>query len=454
MKYEKWSLGYWLLKQYVRFANWLILKKTYVFGRERIPVNKPIIFAPNHQNALSDPMAVLLNTHFQPVWLARADIFNKSRFINLLLRFIKIIPVYRIRDGKENLNKNQETFSVSVKVLENNSALALFPEAAHSFKRQMLPHKKAVPRIAFMAEEQTNCQLDIQIIPTGIYYSHYWKFNRTIIVNFGEPIPLKKYRQMYKANPNAATIALKNDLYDAMLTLTINIKSKNYYSTFERIREIYGEHFLRRQAIKNTVLNRYKSDQFLVGKLDELEAENAESAALLSLAVNNLYEKINNLGLRSWLVKPKEKHFWKLILNLLLLIAGLPLFLYGLLFNGIPFFLIDRTIRKKVKDNSFWSTFFLVLGLILFPLFYMIEFFAVSWLIPGALLKIAFFVSLPFAGKLAFNWYILLRKTIGRFRLLRLKWFGHNQLNQLLKEKDVLFGKLDLLISSDSELNC
>lgn len=447
MKYEKWSLGYWFLKQYVRFANWLILKNTYVFGKERIPKNKPLIFAPNHQNALSDPMAVLLNTSFQPVWLGRADIFGKSKLVDTFLRFIKIIPVYRIRDGKENLNKNQETFSLSIKVLENNSALALFPEAAHSYKRQMLPHKKAVPRIAFMAEEQTNCQLDIQVVPTGIYYSHYWKFNRTLIVIFGEPIAVKKYRESYKDNPNAATIALKNDIYNALLPLTINIKSKKHYNEFERIREFYGKQFMMRQAKKSTLINRFKSDQLLVKKLDELEAKKSDSVTSLELGINNLYKKINKLGLRSWLISSNEKHLGKITVNFLLLLAGFPIFIYGFLFNCLPFFLIDRIVRKKVKDKSFWSTFFLVPGLILFPLFYLIEFLAVSWLLPGVLLKIGFIISLPFAGKLAFNWYILLRKTIGRFRLLRLKWIEPEKFNKLLKEKNQLFEQLDNLLS-------
>ena len=66
MKYEKWSFGYWCLKQYVIFADWLIYKKVIVTGKEKIPKNKSIVFAPNHQNALSDPLAILLNTRFQP----------------------------------------------------------------------------------------------------------------------------------------------------------------------------------------------------------------------------------------------------------------------------------------------------------------------------------------------------------------------------------------------------
>ncbi|WP_372950069.1 1-acyl-sn-glycerol-3-phosphate acyltransferase [Mariniphaga sp.] len=447
MKYEKWSLGYWFLKQYIKFADWLIHKKTIITGKEKIPDNKPIVFAPNHQNALSDPLAVLLYTRFQPVWLARADIFGKSKAVDSILKFMKIMPVYRLRDGKENLEKNEQTFSDSIKVLKHNFALALFPEAAHSAKRQMLVHKKAVPRIVFMAEEKTNNQLDIQIIPTGIYYSHYWKFNRTVIVNFGEPIPVKDFLNTYSGNPNAAVIALKNKIFDAILPLIIDINSKKYYEEFELIRKIYGRHFLNRQNLKYSVLNLFQSDQKLTVSLDKLETTQPDETQKIAEQAKNYIQLLNKLKLRNWLVEKNRNHAGMILLHSIVLLASLPLFLFGFIFNAIPFFLIDRIIRKKVKDKSFWSTFFLVAGIILFPLIYLLELLAVSWVIPGIWLKIAFLVSLPLAGKVAFRWYILLRKTMGRSRLLLLKWFKKESYNQLISKKENLFNKLDKLIS-------
>lgn len=448
MKYEKWSLGYWFLKQYIKFADWLIHKRIIISGKEKIPRNKPIVFAPNHQNALSDPMAVLLHTRFQPVWLARADIFGKSKVVDAILKFLKIMPVYRLRDGKENLEKNEQTFADSIKVLEHNFALALFPEAAHSAKRQMLVHKKAVPRIVFMAEEKTNNQLDIQIVPTGIYYSHYWKFNRTVIVNFGDPIPVKDFMKTYAENPNAAVIALKNKIYNAILPLTINVKSKRFYEEFEHIRKIYGRHFLNRQQLKTSSLNLFRSDQKFVDRLNELEETQPETTQKLVEQANNYMQLLRKLKLRNWLVDQTGNHAGKVLLHSIVLLAGLPLFLYGFIFNAIPFFLIDRLVRTKVKDKSFWSTYFLVAGIILFPVFYLLELFAVSWIIPGFWLKIAVLLTLPFAGKMAFNWYILLLKTIGRCRFLRLKWFNKAKYNQLITEKEKLFEQLDKHLSN------
>jgi 1-acyl-sn-glycerol-3-phosphate acyltransferase len=445
MKYEKWSLGYWCLKQYIIFADWLIHKKVIVTGKEKIPRDKPIVFAPNHQNTLSDPMAVLLHTRFQPVWLARADIF-KSKTINAILKFLKIMPVYRMRDGKENLAKNDKTFADSIKVLENNFALALFPEAAHSGKRQMLSHKKAVPRIVFMAEEKTNFSLDIQIIPTGIYYSHYWKFDRTLIVNFGDPIPVQNYIEQLKKNPNAATLALREEIETSIQPLVLNIASKKFYDEFEIIRSIYGKHLLKRKKIKNTTINRFQTDQSLSNNLDELEINFPEETTKLVEAAKSYNTKLKQLKIRDWLVDKSKNGVWKLFLNKFVLIIGLPLFLYGALFNIIPFLFIDRLIRKKVKDWTFWSSFFLAAGIVLFPLVYFIELMAVGWLLPGTGLKLLFLLSLPFSGKVAFKWYILFRKTMGRWRILRLKWFKSDVWKSLLNEKETIVEQLDNLI--------
>lgn len=446
MRYEKWSLGYYFLKKYVQFFDWFIYKRIVINGEENIPKEKPIVFAPNHQNALSDPMAILLNTKFQPVWLARADIF-KNKTAAKILRFMKIMPVYRMRDGKENLSKNDDTFSNSVKILENNFALGLFPEAAHTGRRQMIQHKKAVPRIVFMAEENSNEKLDIQIIPSGIYYSSYWKFNRTLIVNFGKPIAAKDFLDEYHKNPGTATLQLRDKIHESILPLVLNISSKKYYEDFETIREIYGRYYLQRKKEKYSVLNLFKSDQVMMARLDRLETQRPQDTEKLVDMVRDYSSNLKKVKIKSWLIDRHYHNTIKVFVNFILLIATLPLFLYGFIFNAIPFLAIDKIVRKKVKEVAFWSTFFQVLGLVLFPLFYIVELIAMWGFIPGIWLKIAFIVSLPFMGKLAFYWYILLLKTLGRTRLLYLKLFKRKVYYGLFKQKDLLLFKLDELIS-------
>lgn len=449
MKYEKWSIGYWLLKKYVCFADLIIHKRVIINGKENIPKDKPIVFAPNHQNALSDPMAVLLHTPYQPVWLARADIF-KNKTAAFILRFMKIMPVYRIRDGKDQLANNDTTFENSIKVLKSNGALALFPEAAHSGKRQMLSHKKAVPRIVFMAEEKSDENIDIHIIPTGIYYSSYWKFNRSVLVNLGEPIRVKDYLSGYHENANAATLALRDTLYKAIDQLTLNIRSKKHYSDFELIRKFYGKTFLAKQGFDYSPNALFRSDQKLCRKLDMLESSDPEQTELLAKQTREYQRLLKKHHLRNWLVDQPKNNFLKILQNKAILLIGLPVFLYGFILNFLPFIGIDTLVRKKVRDVAFWSTFTLLLGVLIFPLVYLIELWMLSGFIPGIWLKLGFLISAPFFGKVAFLWHILFRKTWGRTNLLSLKLFNKKAYQQLITRKKNLFDQLDKLLSDKS----
>jgi 1-acyl-sn-glycerol-3-phosphate acyltransferase len=369
MKYEKWSLGYFLLKGYVKLAHRLVHRKIIVTGKEKLPKGKPIVFVPNHQNALCDSLAILSNLPYQPVWLSRADIF-KNKAVRWILQFMKMMPIYRIRDGKENLGKNDQTFSDSIKVLENNFALALFPEAAHSGKRHMIPHKKAVPRIVFMAEEKTDFKLDIQIVPVGIYYSHYWKFNRVQIVNIGDPIPVKDFEEHYKENQNSANLILRDRIYNAILPLIVDFKTKVFYTEFELIRELYRKRLLEKSNFKKTRLNLFKVEQKIANELNRFEIENPIKIRELCFDVAKYDSSLRKAKLRDWLLAPGQNSIGKLFLDFLILLVGFPFFMYGAMFNALPFILIDKLVKTKVKDTVFWSTFFFPLGLILFPIFY------------------------------------------------------------------------------------
>ena len=106
---DRVSLRYRTLKFYAIFVHWIFYRKIEVKFIDRIPKDRPVLLAPNHQNALMDAMAPLLTARRDPVFLARADIF-KNNFVAGILRLMKILPVYRIRDGAGELGKNEAVF--------------------------------------------------------------------------------------------------------------------------------------------------------------------------------------------------------------------------------------------------------------------------------------------------------------------------------------------------------
>ena len=102
-------------------------RKFTVLNRHVLPRKQPVIFAANHQNAFMDPLAIIFAARRQIVFMARADIFKK-KWIARLLYFIKILPVYRIRDGFFSVDQNKEVFKEITAVLSAGKPAALFPE--------------------------------------------------------------------------------------------------------------------------------------------------------------------------------------------------------------------------------------------------------------------------------------------------------------------------------------
>ena len=137
---DKWSFLYFLIKySFAKRLHDFFYRKRQIVHAGRIPKNEPVILAPNHQNALMDALAFVMGLKFQTVFLARADIF-KGKFIINLLTFIKILPIFRIRDGMANLQKNEEIFDLTVNILKNkHNPLLLFPEGNHGDRRRLRP---------------------------------------------------------------------------------------------------------------------------------------------------------------------------------------------------------------------------------------------------------------------------------------------------------------------------
>ena len=91
------------------------------------------------------------------------------------------MPVYRIRDGKETLSKNDEIFIRSADVLHDRKHLCLMPEGNHGDKRRLRPLVKGLFRIAFMAQEEFKAEKGVVIIPVGLDYSHYFKIRHDAV---------------------------------------------------------------------------------------------------------------------------------------------------------------------------------------------------------------------------------------------------------------------------------
>lgn len=437
----KWRL----LSYYIFFLMRLFYRKITVEGKENIPPKGPIIFAPNHQNALMDPLAILYAARRQTVFLARADIFKIPILRNLFF-WLKIIPIFRIRDGKENLGNNEASFNVAVEVLENNRSVCIFPEAAHTNQRSLLPLKKGVPRLAFLAEEKNNFKLGVKVIPVGIYFDDYEHMRSSLHVRFGQPLDVGRFEDAYEKNPQRAMHVFRNNLTEKLSDIALDIKVKEYYDVFYTVSEIFAEP-LEKEAhrILSGQVQRFAWQKKMVAALEAKLSEDPDFMSQFRSKVLLFLRLLKTNKIKWEFLKLPVPVFSRLWLDGFLLLITLPVFIYGLV-NNILFYGSVKMLVQKIKDHQFHSSIKFVWGLAASPLFYLLQsvlFFALSGNLP---LSLAYLVSLPFSGFLARIWIAKFRKTWQYGRLYFLKRANGSAFKQLESAWFSIFDDLKLIV--------
>lgn len=415
-KIENWSLGYAMLKPYAQLVHWLTHKRIIIEGIENIPTDKPVIFAPNHQNALMDAMVLVTTIPGQIVFLARADIF-KNKTVAKALRFLKIMPVYRIRDGKDSLDKNEEIFDHTIRILSNNKQIGLFPEAQHIGMKSMVAHKKAIPRIAFLAGEKTNYNLDIQIVPVGIYYSHYWKFQRTLVVSYGKPVAVQPfYEQLKTEGERAATIALRDRLYDELKELVVHVHDKENYARYMQLVNLFKPVVRSKNALNKIRKNEMRTEQQTLHKLEARFQADPPIRDLFFEAIDRVTRLQRRLRLSDKTLAQGPINPVGGILKLILLFCTLPIILAGAVTNGPVYWATRYPYRKGIKDPQFWSSVSFGISLFAYPIWLTILWVVLSVVLKSGLWALfAVVLSIPI-GILAWHLGQQVVSTIGRLR--------------------------------------
>lgn len=375
-------------------------------GDVNIPEGEPVIFAPNHQNAFIDAMALLSSSPEPIVFWVRADLFS-NKIIGSILRSLKMMPAYRMRNGFNNLKKNEESICNSDDVLLHNQFLCLMPEGGQEEYRSLRPLVKGIFRSAFSAQEKiTEKDRWVKIIPTGIDYGHYDKSGRHLIVNFGKPISIKDYMELHNENAPVALNTIKEELSKRIEPLMLNIKTKDHYDTFYTAAYLHNEIMLNKLELDDNETNRLVARQKIVKIL-----ETAETDERCTELIQELDEQCSSWNKKhpdtSFSAKAQEyKGFdLDLLIKIFYLIITSPLEVYSLIVNGIGYG-ISKFLGKKAHGSGFESSVKFGAAGILMPILYIIETIIAAIFFKDVAHTIAFLCTLPlsFFFMLRYKW--------------------------------------------------
>lgn len=438
-KLRPYNIGYWLVQPLLISIPYRYYYSSFkTNGWEYVPTDKPVIFAINHRNAFMDSLA-FVNTKSTQVWqLARGDAFNKPALANLFY-FFHMLPIWREHDGVDTVAMNQPTFDACADLLANNAMIGIYPEGNCINEMYIRPLKKGICRIAFLAEERYNFELDVHIIPVGIDYTGAEKFKKWQFVNFGKPILLKNYSAQYKANSALAINQLKDEIEAGLKTVSTHVEHGPHHENIVQLSEFYARYDVLNSGDKYEPLTRFNALKNITPKLEQLTHENPEEMGKLVHDFHAYNKVVADNNFRENTFDKSRQSPAVIFFMALYFIVLLPVFLFGAIVNYIPYRIPDIFATKKLKQKIFWSSIKYAFGLFLFPIYYLILTFIAKIILGSLLSALVFLVAFPISGNIAFFYWFDFKKWIS---VLQFKRLNAATKESLLAQRESLISRI------------
>ena len=311
-------LWYLFVKLYTRIGFAFFYKTVKIKGLENVPKKKAVLFVANHQNALIDPLLIGAFIPRQLYFLTRADVFS-GPLVRFLLSSVNMLPIYRIRDGRESLSKNEEVFQKCYRILNNGGTVLIFPEGSHNIQRRIRPISKGFTRIVFGALDQYGDH-ELMVVPIGINYSNARNFGSSVSIHVGEAVRANDYYEREKHT--VASTELKEQIRNSLKTLVTHIEDVENHDYLESC---------------------FREEEFLDPESVNSRLRHPEQLELVS---NDSDSEFN-------LLSPfvKANSFFPL--------------------------LIWKKLKTRINEEEFISTYKFSLGLTAFPAFYLLQ----AWIV-------------------------------------------------------------------------
>ena len=349
--YDK-NIGYTLLRTlWVNPIIKLSVRRLIIKGEENLPKDGAIIIGCNHTSALLDPLIILRVMNRATVFMTRADIFRKP-FLQKVFTFLRMLPIFRIRDGIAAVKQNEEIIAKCGDVLQHGLPLALFPEATHRPKHSLLPLSKGIFHIAFEANKRFGHERPVYIVPMGLEYGKYFDYRSTVVATYGEAINVTEFVRQHEGEVTPARLLamLREELATRMSKLIAYVPDTEDYDAQWELTKLCTA-----QCNPLSPAERLTINQAAIKHLvEKKETEAPETTAALYADAIAFQKKRRACGIHP--SSTSHKHpLVASIGNTLALLCALPYYLFCAI-TMAPSWLVSHKIVSGLKDKAFSNT--------------------------------------------------------------------------------------------------
>lgn len=304
-----------LLKLYLP----LFFKRVEIRGLDKVPANKPVIFAVNHQNAFLDAILVGIYVKRPVYFLTRSDLFQ-GKWVLKLFKALNLVPIFRQKDGEVKFHeKNAETFKYCIEQLEAGKPILIFPEGQSEPVHHLFDLKKGVARLAIEAESKHDFNFRLHIVPVAINYVNHFLPGKEVFVEHLDPIIVSKYEDIYKESPAKSVSELLKDLSSSLRS---------------NILDVNGDYVRFKRKYWKSIIRHSRNDKEMLAAINSIPAKESEFSL-----------KDFDWKKEKWKYESKKSFLLKMF-SLLISLPGILLYL--------PTIILTKVLLWRINDSSFY----------------------------------------------------------------------------------------------------
>lgn len=321
---------YYFLKILMRLVLPVYYRKISIEGRTNIPASGPAILACTHPNSFLDAIVIGTYTPRKLHFLTRSDVFN-APWKRWILGKMNMVPIYRMRDGMENLDKNQETFEKCRQVLSAGGVILIFSEGLCIQEMKLRPLKKGTARIALDFAQYGK---SIHVVPIALNYLYPMKPRKEVAMGVAPSFDALPFAASYRDNPAKAILAFNRELEARLRTQVVEVNDRAHEYIFQQTLELLMMDRVLSLSQLKKVAERYNG--LMV---------DAKGSTLTMMATE--YFTLIRQGRLSDRVVARSSTFSPMLL------PEVTVFLPGLLLFWIPLLAAYQLAKRKVKLKEF-----------------------------------------------------------------------------------------------------
>jgi hypothetical protein len=339
-----------------------------------------------------------------------AFLAKSTFFVNpighVLMQAFGALPVYRQRDvGKPGgppggaTNANEATFAGCRALLRTGQPIALFPEGTTHSNTMMLPLRTGAARIALSAEAEAGWQLNLQIVPVGLWYQKKSQFRSSVLVVFGQPFGLADFKSRYLNDEHATVDALTEQIDARLDTVVLQAENAELLTGIPLVAAWTAPHELESLEDQHT-----RTTALLAAYL-RLHATDPARLEAIAREARRYARVLRTLGIKDpWDLELNAARRGRIIALAGVLLAGFVPALAGCALSWLPYRLAAPLTPILLGDyEETTSTGKLIIGAALVTLTWLIEAIVVGALF-GPLWGLALLALAPLLSYIALRW--------------------------------------------------